>query len=77
MNLPASICGFFAEASSGESDDGFLKTTGPLLIEPGVDALFGSRRFAYRDRPPLRTGGLGVELFDIVISTLETWYQSF
>jgi hypothetical protein len=45
-----------------------LNTTGPLEIE-AADVAFdedvGSKRFAYKERPPAR-GGLGAEEFDIL-----------
>lgn len=69
MNLPASIWGFFAEASSVVSVVAVLNRTGPFAMEPGIDVFVGSRRFAYSDRPPGRGGGgLFEELFcDILV----------
>jgi hypothetical protein len=62
------ICCFFNEASSTWvlSVEPCLKTTGPLDIE-AADVVFegvGSKRFAYKERPPPRDG-LGAEGFDI------------
>jgi hypothetical protein len=62
------ICCFFTEASSTWvlSVEPCLNTTGPLEIE-AADVVFedvGSKRFAYKERPPPRDG-LGAEEFDI------------
>jgi hypothetical protein len=68
--LPGLICCFFTEASSTWvlSAEPCLKTTGPLEIE-AADVVFdddaGSKRFAYKERPPAR-GGLGAEELDIL-----------
>ena len=64
-HLPASIWGFFTEASSGVS--AALKTTGPLDIEPPGFVEVESSRFAYNERPEPRCRGLGVEEFDIIV----------
>lgn len=61
LKLPASICGFFVvDCSSTGSTVGFLNITGALAIEPGVEVLVGSSRFAYSDRPPGRGVGFGL-----------------
>jgi hypothetical protein len=63
-HTPASIWGFLVEASSGLSVAPVLKATGAFVIDPGVVAAEGSRRFAYKESPVPRAG---VEEFDMIV----------
>lgn len=47
--------------------------TGAFEIEPGVEALLGSSRFAYSDKPPGRAGT--DVLFDDILRFM-TWKSS-
>lgn len=63
-NIPESIWGFLAEASSAVSEPAALKTTGPR--ERVALELLGSNKFAYKERPAPLGADPGLESAMIV-----------